>query len=159
MCSRRGRRPPTNLQNLVDLYPFTTLISSLIPCSGLFVVVVREKVGDAAPEGAAGAQLSSIDPLHLPFQPPWWHAVLARAGFPCRTCPPALSRIKFDTNAQVATAGAGGSTDPADGDGGDSGDQPGQADESDDELADDEYCSDLLEEDVSSSEVDWRRRS
>ena len=63
------------------------------------------------------------------------------------------------TSAQVASAGAGGSTDPVDGDGGDSRDQPGQADESDDKLADDEYCSDLLEEDVSSSEVDWRRRS
>ena len=63
------------------------------------------------------------------------------------------------TSAQVDTAAAGGSTDPVDGDGVDSGDQPDEPDESDDELADDEYCSDLLEEDVSSSEVEWRRRS
>ena len=41
-----------------------------------------------------------------------------------------------------------------DGDGVDSGDQPDEPDESDDELADDEYCSDLLEEDNSGSEVD-----
>ena len=58
------------------------------------------------------------------------------------------------TSAQVDTAAAGGSTDPVDGDGVDSGDQPDEPDESDDELADDEYCSDLLEEDNSGSEVD-----
>ena len=132
-------------------YPFTTLVSSLISESRLFVVVGREKVGDVPQEGAAGAQLSSIDPLQLPFQPRWWHAVLARPAFPCRTCPPALSGIKFDTNAQVATPGAGGPTDPMGGDGGGSGDQPGQADDSDDELADEEGDSDLTADDDSDS--------
>ena len=56
---------------LPDLYPFTTLVSSLRSKRRNCLVVVREKVGDAPQEGAAGAQLPSMDPLQLPFRPRW----------------------------------------------------------------------------------------
>ena len=51
--------------------PFTTLVSSLRSKRRNCLVVVREKVGDAPQEGAAGAQLPSMDPLQLPFRPRW----------------------------------------------------------------------------------------
>ena len=53
------------------IYPFTTLVSSLRSKRRNCLVVVREKVGDAPQEGAAGAQLPSMDPLQLPFRPRW----------------------------------------------------------------------------------------
>ena len=125
----------------------------MIPCSGLFVVVVREKVGDAAPEGASGAQLPSMDPLQLPESASPCPAALARRAFPSSACLPALSRIKYDTSAQVTTAGAGESNEPVGGDRGGSGDRAVEPDASDDELADEEVVSDLLEEEDSDSEV------
>ena len=113
-----------------------------------------KKAQDAAPEGASGAQLPSMDPLQLPESASPCPAALARRAFPSSACLPALSRIKYDTSAQVTTAGAGESNEPVGGDRGGSGDRAVEPDASDDELADEEVVSDLLEGKDSDSEVD-----
>ena len=113
-----------------------------------------KKAEDAALEGAAGAQLPSMDPFQLPERASPCPTAVARHAFLSSACLPALSRIKYDTNAQVATAGAGESNDPVGGDRGGSGDLAVEPDASDDELADEEVVSDLLERKDSDSEVD-----